>query len=589
MRREDTDWWLAVSFPPSLFRLHDKFASCDTLLHIMSTNWKEEIYNALIRRNKLQTQPFVALIEQVRILAQRERVSREEGSRALREVNELRRRNEELTHQVETLRQKVGQLNPELELQLQQRINKLQEELAAAYKQISEGATHALELNKQLTQAKEEHDEKARLVEELTRRLDEQQNEHRQLLEQMKKSELDNNVLKEELQSLQLELVHTYEKVKNLEKENKELVDRLLKKSTEDAKKLNEANQLYQSLLEQTRRQQLIQQAKANSPALTSTLHESLLDRSPSTVQVVVPKTLKRSVTAHDGEVNTLAYSSTGLNMCSGGQDKVVKIWDTPTTALKASLTGCTQSVMSVAYDWANPNDHVIAASNDNAARVWTIAGGINRVQHTLMGHISRVSQALFSFDNLKAITGSHDRTIKVWDLQKGYCIRTIFCYSSCNSLCLSYDGIVIVSGHLDSNLRFWDVKTGECIRALESLHSQQITSVVLSPDGHSVLTNARDNCLKLVDIRNYAEIQSFKHETYRTGVNWAKACFSPDGRYIASGSADGYVFIWEVASGKIDSILKKGHKTTVIAVAWHPSGHQIASCDRNGQIVFWE
>jgi len=64
MRREDTDWWLAVSFPPSLFRLHDKFASCDTLLHIMSTNWKEEIYNALIRRNKLQTQPFVALIEQ---------------------------------------------------------------------------------------------------------------------------------------------------------------------------------------------------------------------------------------------------------------------------------------------------------------------------------------------------------------------------------------------------------------------------------------------------------------------------------------------------------------------------------------------
>jgi autophagy-related protein 16 len=499
----------------------------------------------------------------VRVLSQRERVSREEGNRILREVNELRRRNEELTHQVEQLRQKVGQMNPELELQLQQRINKLQEELATAYKQISEGATQALELNKELTQLKEEHDEKARIVEELTKRLDEQQNENRQMLEAMKNKDLVNNVLKEELQALQLELVHTNEKVKNLEKENKELLDRLLKKSAEEATKLNEVIQLHQSIIEQSRRQQLIQQAKANPTSTTLTISTPLPERPFDRVSESIPKTLKRTLIAHEGEVNTLAYSSTGLNLCSGGQDKIVKIWDTPTNVLKVSLTGCTQSVTSVAYDWANPNDYVIASSNDNAARVWTLTSGINRIRHTLTGHLSRVSQALFTLDNSKAITGSHDRTIKVWDLQRGYCIRTIFCFSSCNSVCLTYDGLVIVSGHLDSQLRFWDVKTGDSIKTLETLHTQQITHVALSPDGHSILTTSRDNCLKLVDSRTYTEIQTFKysclnfclfvlcsffidhsscllntchstpdlirHENYRTGVNWVKSCFRYD------------------------------------------------------------
>ncbi len=60
--------------------------------------------------------------------------------------------------------------------------------------------------------------------------------------------------------------------------------------------------------------------------------------------------------------------------------------------------------------------------------------------------------------------------------------MRTIFCFSSCNDLCVSRDGTTVVSGHLDCHLRFWDIKNGDCAHEITNLHTGQITSVSLSP-----------------------------------------------------------------------------------------------------------
>lgn len=64
-----------------------------------------------------------------------------------------------------------------------------------------------------------------------------------------------------------------------------------------------------------------------------------------------------------------------------------MRLWDAPTGQSKSTLSGATQSVMSVEF---SPSDEfVVGASNDNACRVWSVDSC--RLRHTLTGHVGKV------------------------------------------------------------------------------------------------------------------------------------------------------------------------------------------------------
>ncbi|KAM3582932.1 hypothetical protein VKS41_004688 [Umbelopsis sp. WA50703] len=145
-----------------------------------------------------------------------------------------------------------------------------------------------------------------------------------------------------------------------------------------------------------------------------------------------------------------------------------------------------------------------------------------------------------------------------------------------------------IASGHLDNNVRLWDTRTGNGIKELTGLHSGQVTSISVSPDGSKLLTNSRDNTLHIVDLRMYKVIRTFKDDSYRNGLNWSRACFSPDGHYAAAGSASGSIHFWNTMTGKHESAVQ-GHKHPVCAVDWSPIGAHLFSADRSKSICIWD
>ena len=113
--------------------------------------------------------------------------------------------------------------------------------------------------------------------------------------------------------------------------------------------------------------------------------------------------------------------------------------------------------------------------------------------------------------------------------------------------------------------------------------HSNSVCSVAVSPDGRYLASGSGDKTVKIWDAKSGECIQTLDGHSYGVlSVHW-----SPDGRYLASGSNDETVKIWDAISGECVRNLK-GHWTNVESVSWSPDGEYLASGSIDETIDIW-
>uniref|UniRef100_A0A6B2LAD8 Uncharacterized protein n=1 Tax=Arcella intermedia TaxID=1963864 RepID=A0A6B2LAD8_9EUKA len=248
-------------------------------------------------------------------------------------------------------------------------------------------------------------------------------------------------------------------------------------------------------------------------------------------------------------------------------------------------MLGSDDSVLSVNF---SPNEElVLATCSSRSSWVWPIGSTKQDMRRCLTGHQSKVTCGQFTPNGDKAITGSHDRTLKIWDLQNRVCLKTFSATSAVHDLSVSRDGSFVVSGHQDCTVRFWDMRSGQMLADLSKIHSKLITGVSISPDGTKVLSLSRDFSLKIINSFTHEVELTIKHPKYRNAPK-ARGCWSPDGRLVAAGSEEGETFIWDGATGKCEATLKGDNPNPISQVTWNPSGIHLASADRAGYITLW-
>ncbi|KAF9460309.1 WD40-repeat-containing domain protein [Collybia nuda] len=210
-------------------------------------------------------------------------------------------------------------------------------------------------------------------------------------------------------------------------------------------------------------------------------------------------------------------------------------------------------------------------------------------IQNVLGGHKEAVFSVKFSSDGEMILSGSGDKTIRLWNSKSGQdIIPPITGHTGdINDVAFSLDGKYIISGSDDNTVRIWSTETGQPIGVPFKGHSDCVTSIALSPDGKYVVSGSHDKSIKILDINSGQAVDFGKFEGHASEI--CAIDFSPDGKYIASGSNDGMVHVWGAKTGLPIHTPFKGHAHGVSSVAISPDSNTVASGSIDGTIRIWD
>ncbi|MCA2555076.1 MAG: serine/threonine protein kinase, partial [Microcystis sp. M04BS1] len=125
---------------------------------------------------------------------------------------------------------------------------------------------------------------------------------------------------------------------------------------------------------------------------------------------------------------------------------------------------------------------------------------------------------------------------------------------------------------------------SGNFIEKTLTGHSDSVLSVAYSPDGRYLASGSGDNTIKIWEVATGKELHTLAGHS--SGVY--SVVYSPDGRYLASGGGDNTIKIWEVATGKALRTLT-GHSSRSLSVAYSPDSRYLASASIDNTIKIWE
>jgi WD40 repeat protein len=275
------------------------------------------------------------------------------------------------------------------------------------------------------------------------------------------------------------------------------------------------------------------------------------------------------------GTVDDVRFSPDGkLLAVAGGQPSAkgdLRIYQVSDWKLLANLGGHQDTIFSVAF--SPDGKYLASASFDKTVRLWNLAGF--KLERTFTHHSDFVYSVAFSPDGKSLISAGKDRSVKMIDPATG---KTRLTFGGMEqdvmAVAISPDSKSIVSAGLEPGLHWWDAKTGKRIR-IQNGHGIAVNEICFTKDGKQVVSAGSDQTVRIWD-----GVSGGLQRTISVGSVVYAVAVDPQGKRIASGTFDGRVCLWDVATGRqlVTLLTLPADKDTYDWLALTPEGYETNS-----------
>jgi WD40 repeat protein/basic membrane lipoprotein Med (substrate-binding protein (PBP1-ABC) superfamily)/DNA-binding SARP family transcriptional activator len=183
-----------------------------------------------------------------------------------------------------------------------------------------------------------------------------------------------------------------------------------------------------------------------------------------------------------------------------------------------------------------------------------------------------------------RLVTGSPDRTIKIWRLEAEEAELVLSIDTEpVRTVAFSPDGQTVAAGFSLGSIGIWDSVSGENL-LFSQVHQDGLTAVLFSPDGKRLASASLDGTLQVRELGDpgAAPVILSGHNDRVLG-----AAFSPDGSQLASTALDGEVIIWDAITGK-QLFTFRGHNNSATSARFSMDRDWLATGGLDGQVIFW-
>lgn len=317
----------------------------------------------------------------------------------------------------------------------------------------------------------------------------------------------------------------------------------------------------------------------------------------------------RHTLQGHRLQVNAVAFHPVFSSLASASEDATIKIWDWELGELERTLKGHTKSVTDVDFGGPRGGTLLASCSTDLTIKLWDPSDEYKNTR-TLPGHDHSISSIRFipsgaagaPMSGNTLVSASRDKTLKIWDVTTGYCLKTLKGHTGwVRAVSPSIDGRWLISAGDDQIPRLWDAGTGEakitflghehfleCVAFAPSTAYVHLASIAgykkpppTASSGEFLATGGRDKLIKIWDNRGTC------HKTLVGHDNWIRGLlFHPSGRYLLSVSDDRKIRCWDLSQeGKCVRVVDGAHTHFISSIRWAPDvpGQVTANGDTNG------